>query len=75
MSVTGEDGLTPLPESRLVDEVVGPVIQEATEAFLQTLDGITIDVAPHAQIHRDEFTRDRRAVLDDRFHDLGMSYW
>ena len=43
MTVTGEDGLTPLPESRLVDEVVGPLIQDATEAFLRTLDGVTVD--------------------------------
>ena len=43
MTVTGEDGLTPLPESRLVDEVVGPLIQDATDAFLRTLDGVTVD--------------------------------
>jgi Rrf2 family protein len=43
MTVTGEDGATPLPESRLVDEVVGPLIQDATEAFLRTLDGVTVD--------------------------------
>ena len=43
MTVTGEDALTPLPESRLVDEVVGPLVQEATEAFLGILDRVTID--------------------------------
>ena len=43
MTVTGEDSLTPLPESRLVDEVVGPLVQGATEAFLRALDGITVD--------------------------------
>ncbi len=29
MSVTGEEGLTPLPESRLVDEVVAPLVAGA----------------------------------------------
>jgi Rrf2 family protein len=43
MSVTGEDGLPPLPKSRLVDEVVGPKVKNAGEAFLSQLDGITID--------------------------------
>jgi Rrf2 family transcriptional regulator, iron-sulfur cluster assembly transcription factor len=43
MTVTGEDALAPLPKSRLVDEVVGPLIRDATEAFLRRLDGVTID--------------------------------
>jgi Rrf2 family protein len=43
MSVTGEDGLPPLPQSKLVDEVVGPRVKTAGEAFLAQLDGITID--------------------------------
>ncbi|MGJ3265348.1 MAG: RrF2 family transcriptional regulator [Salinarimonas sp.] len=43
MSVTGEDGLPPLPESQLVDEVVGPVVKNAGEAFLGELDAITVD--------------------------------
>jgi Rrf2 family iron-sulfur cluster assembly transcriptional regulator len=43
MTVTGEDALTRLPQSRLVDEVVGPLIRDATEAFLGRLDGVTID--------------------------------
>src|SRR3954452_25618088 len=33
MTVTGEDGLPPLPESKLVDLVVGPVVAQATDAF------------------------------------------
>jgi Rrf2 family transcriptional regulator, iron-sulfur cluster assembly transcription factor len=43
MSVTGEDGLPPLPHSRLVDEVVGPEVKMAGEAFLSKLDAITVD--------------------------------
>jgi Rrf2 family transcriptional regulator, iron-sulfur cluster assembly transcription factor len=42
MTASGDDSL-PLPESRLVDLVVGPVVKQATEAFLKELDGITVD--------------------------------
>jgi Rrf2 family transcriptional regulator, iron-sulfur cluster assembly transcription factor len=43
MSATGEDGLPPLPHSRLVDEVVGPEVKAAGEAFLARLDRITVE--------------------------------
>jgi Rrf2 family protein len=43
MSATGEDGLPPLPHSRLVDEVVGPEVKAAGEAFLSQLDKVTIE--------------------------------
>ncbi len=43
MSATGEDGLPPLPHSRLVDEVVGPEVKAAGEAFLARLDAITVE--------------------------------
>jgi Rrf2 family protein len=43
MSVTGEDGLPPLPESALVETVVEPVVKRATDAFLADLDQITVD--------------------------------
>jgi Rrf2 family transcriptional regulator, iron-sulfur cluster assembly transcription factor len=43
MSVTGEDGLPPMPESRLVDAVVGPVVKDAGEAFLSVLDALTVE--------------------------------
>src|SRR6059058_4586060 len=43
MTVTGEDGLPPLPESKLVDLVVGPVVAQATDAFLSDLDRVTVD--------------------------------
>ena len=38
MTATGEDGLPPLPESRLVETVVEPVVRQAAEAFLAELD-------------------------------------
>lgn len=43
MSVTGEDGLPPLPESALVETIVEPVVKQATDAFLADLDRITVD--------------------------------
>ena len=43
MVTTGEDGLPPLPESKLVDLVVEPVVRQAAAAFLDALDTITID--------------------------------
>lgn len=43
MLVTGEDGLPPLPESSLVDTVVGPVVKDAGEAFLASLDALTVE--------------------------------
>ena len=43
MLATGEDALPPVPEFALVDAVVEPVVKTATEAFLTTLDGVTID--------------------------------
>jgi Rrf2 family iron-sulfur cluster assembly transcriptional regulator len=43
MTVTGEENLSPLPASRLVDEVVAPLVGRATEAFLVTLEAVTIE--------------------------------
>ncbi|MCC5976706.1 MAG: Rrf2 family transcriptional regulator [Salinarimonas sp.] len=43
MTATGEDGLPPLPESKLVDSVVGPAVKEAGESFLASLDAYTIE--------------------------------
>lgn len=43
MSATGEEGLPPLPDSKLVDVVIGPVVKQATEAFLADLDKVTVD--------------------------------
>ena len=43
MTATGEDNLPPLPESRLVDEVVGPAVKAASEAFLAELENYTVE--------------------------------
>lgn len=43
MTVTGEDGLPPLPASRLVDTVVGPAVKYASDVFLSELDQVTVD--------------------------------
>ena len=43
MTATGEDNLPPLPESRLVEDVVGPVVREASEAFLTELEKYTVE--------------------------------
>jgi Rrf2 family transcriptional regulator, iron-sulfur cluster assembly transcription factor len=47
MSVTGEDGLPPLPESALVEAVVEPAVRRATDAFLTDLDKVTVDELCH----------------------------
>jgi len=43
MTATGEDGLPPLPESRLVETVIEPVVRQAADAFLAELDAVTVD--------------------------------
>src|SRR5688500_2492553 len=43
ITATGEDGLPPLPTSKLVDLVIGPVVKQASEAFLADLDKVTVD--------------------------------
>ena len=43
ITATADEGLPPMPESRLVDEVVGPAVRSAGEAFLSALDEVTID--------------------------------
>jgi Rrf2 family iron-sulfur cluster assembly transcriptional regulator len=42
MQVLGDE-TTPLPQSRLIDDVVGPMLDRATEAFLSELDGVTVE--------------------------------
>ena len=57
MTATGEDGLPPMPRSALVDQVVGPLVREAGEAFLARLDKVTVeDLCTQA---------DRKAVFGD----------
>ena len=40
----GDDNLPPLPESRLVDEVISPTVREGTEAFLTQLEKYTVEM-------------------------------
>jgi Rrf2 family iron-sulfur cluster assembly transcriptional regulator len=43
MASTGEDSMPPIPESQLVDVVVGPMVAQAGSAFLRELDAVTVD--------------------------------
>jgi Rrf2 family transcriptional regulator, iron-sulfur cluster assembly transcription factor len=43
MATTGEDAMPPIPESQLVDVVVGPMVEKAGAAFLKELDAVTVD--------------------------------
>ena len=43
MQEPGDNGLGPAPQSRLIDEVVGPQVQHASEAFLAVLDAVTVE--------------------------------
>ena len=38
-----EEGLGPEPQSRLVDEVIGPEVEQASAAFLAALDTVTVE--------------------------------
>jgi len=38
-----EDGVAPLPESKLVEFVVQPLVERAGEKFLADLDALTVD--------------------------------
>src|SRR3954452_15861160 len=57
MASTGEDSMPPVPESRLVDEVVGPTVAKAGGAFLRELDAVTVDdlcrQADHGSVFHD----------------------
>lgn len=43
MQEIGDDALGPLPHSRLIDEVVCPQVQRASDAFLAELDTVTVE--------------------------------
>ncbi|ANY78765.1 Rrf2 family transcriptional regulator [Microvirga ossetica] len=43
MSALEEDGSSPVPESRLAEAVVSPLVQRGTEAFLSELDKVTVE--------------------------------
>ena len=43
MSALQEDGPSPVPESRLAEIVVSPLVHRGTEAFLAELDKVTVE--------------------------------
>jgi Rrf2 family protein len=43
MSEALDDATAPMPKSLLVDEVIAPAVEQASEAFLAKLDAITVD--------------------------------
>jgi Rrf2 family protein len=43
MAATGEDGMPPIPESKLVDMVIGPLVADGGRAFLERLDACTVE--------------------------------
>jgi Rrf2 family protein len=47
MAAQDEDNASPLPESRLAEAVVAPLVQRGTEAFLAELDQVTIEDLCH----------------------------
>ncbi|HEX2556052.1 MAG TPA: Rrf2 family transcriptional regulator [Microvirga sp.] len=66
MKATGEDGLPPLPESRLVDVVIEPAVKKAGGAFLADLDGVTIDdLCRRAEADAQADAPAERATLSD----------
>jgi Rrf2 family transcriptional regulator, iron-sulfur cluster assembly transcription factor len=43
MMATGEDGLPPMPHSKLVDQIVEPEVKLAGHAFLTHLDAVNVE--------------------------------
>lgn len=43
MQEAGDETLEPSPQSRLVDDVVGPEVMRASQAFLAVLDGVSVE--------------------------------
>lgn len=63
MASTGEDSMPPIPESKLVDAIVGPMIAHAGGAFLGQLDAVTVDDLCRKAEHQNVFD-DAMAVAD-----------
>lgn len=42
MQEAGDDGLGPLPRSRLIEDIIDPCVTRALDAFLAELDGVTV---------------------------------
>jgi Rrf2 family protein len=64
MASTGEDSLPPIPESRLVDDVVGPVVKHAGSAFLSELDAITVEELCRRAEDGNVFNDERQPAAD-----------
>ncbi|MFC0218342.1 Rrf2 family protein [Pseudochelatococcus lubricantis] len=43
MAAASDENLPPVPESALVEQVIGPVVREASGAFLARLDAVTVE--------------------------------
>lgn len=43
MATTGDEALPPVPESKLVDVAIEPVVRRAAAAYLKELDAVTVD--------------------------------
>lgn len=43
MKAAGDDSAPPEPQSRLVEQVIGPLVSNGTERFLEALDKVTIE--------------------------------
>lgn len=43
MAASTDDSLPPVPDSALVDQVIGPVVRSASEAFLARLDAVSVE--------------------------------
>ncbi|MGV6874008.1 RrF2 family transcriptional regulator [Pseudochelatococcus sp. B33] len=50
MAASADDSLPPVPDSALVEQVIGPVVRSASEAFLAKLDAVTVeDICRYAE--------------------------
>ncbi len=43
MAASTDESLPPVPDSALVEQVIGPVVRSASEAFLARLDAVTVE--------------------------------
>jgi Rrf2 family protein len=64
MTSQPDDGMTPEPESLLVELVVGPEVQRAGEAFLSALDQLTVEDLCRKADDRRVFGSERAEHLD-----------
>ena len=58
----GDDEESLVAESRLVMDIVSPMIDRAGEAFLQALDAVTVDDLCREAVNREAFSATRDAA-------------